>query len=504
MLYYNRCFRLRSVLLEIPTLWTNISLNFHPELRDIFHARTRGLPLHVRTDKFMGPNEHHRHSVGNFLSENIKTISSLLLTWHSGTSASTGWPKLTPFLEKHIGTTSFPQLKHAAFFDKDYDFHQIFGYTITINAPKLESLVLEAMVLNPTTLFPFPHLTNIHIQKVITFADEIIPLLAVCPALEFCWIDAEDMTGNVDEERWEGLLPNITTLHLPALKVLRMDMFVLTDTLKILQLLPHSPNARIRIELTTREFNHIYSEVLLQLLELKIRHFDQLVVRQTWGGRRESNFRLCSVEESSLSLGHHESAGLEIGVPGEFVPTNADVHADPLVPLFSILPTGIATHLSSLHLVNSTTELLNPNDDEDGIATLPTPALLISGFRYLPHLKMLKVAGWMDIDDLLEAFILKGLDSSSESDVDVDVDDVALSDHHLTLCPSLRHFEFQDSYFTPELLIQFLQERHRAGVRVGMLRVTGGLLDERSRSIVRALVLDFVEDPPNDLKNREI
>ncbi|KZS91386.1 hypothetical protein SISNIDRAFT_550956 [Sistotremastrum niveocremeum HHB9708] len=503
--------RLRSVIIETPSIWTTISLDWPTELRDIFHTRAKGLPLNVRTDKYIGLNEHQSQMAGKFLSQNIGTISSLVLNWHADMEleGGTGSPKLSTFLKQHIGTHSFPRLKHAAFFDEGAQKYRVFGHTITINAPVLETLVLETMVLKPTKLSPFPRLTNLEIRNLITFADEIIPLLAVCPALEFCSIETEDPSEDIDDNinlfRWDGRLPRIQILHLPALKVLTIAGFRILGIMTVLRLLQNSPHAEISfpgtrwVEYEESELDGPFSDSLQEVLQPQIRNFDQLVVdqvNQSCSSWRESKFRLCSMEDSSPDIGHLKRGRIDLEFSKNRI-YKEDGEGDPLVPLFSILPDGFATHLSSLHLIDSTPECPKSNKQKRRphrrSATLPSPALLLSGFRYLPNLTILRLSGWKNIDNLLVAFGSKGLESTSGSDGGVP------HDRHLLPCPSLRHFEFQDSQFTPGILIQFLQERQRVGMKVSMLKVTGSLLDERLRSIVRALVLDFVEEPPHDM-----
>ncbi|KZS91384.1 hypothetical protein SISNIDRAFT_487369 [Sistotremastrum niveocremeum HHB9708] len=73
--------RLRSVTLETPTLWTTISLDWPTAIIDLFHSRSKGLPLHLQTDRYIGNDESKAQAAGEFLSTNIAVISNLDITW---------------------------------------------------------------------------------------------------------------------------------------------------------------------------------------------------------------------------------------------------------------------------------------------------------------------------------------------------------------------------------------------------------------------------------------
>ncbi|KZS91401.1 hypothetical protein SISNIDRAFT_487387 [Sistotremastrum niveocremeum HHB9708] len=256
--------RLRSVVIDTPALWTTIALDWRTELIELFHARAKGSKLHVRTDRFVKPTEHERQSAADFLSQNIERISSLVISWDPG-FGSGAVKGIRNLFDEGLGRQPFPVLEHAMLMHEFDDVMSPRGPTIIIHAPLLESLVLVAVIPDPTTLSSFPNLTNIDIQEVTTVADELIPLFAACPALEFCSIETVDLDHEfnyqLDVNRWAGSLPQITSLDLPSLKFLSISVFAWGELVKILQLLNHCPLATINFQTT---YTTDFASVLLR------------------------------------------------------------------------------------------------------------------------------------------------------------------------------------------------------------------------------------------------
>ncbi|KZS91400.1 hypothetical protein SISNIDRAFT_487386 [Sistotremastrum niveocremeum HHB9708] len=365
--------RLRSVLIETPILWTTIGLDWLPEIRDLFHSRAKGFPLHIRTDEYVGPKEHQRQSAGDFICQNIDVISSLVVSWHPAIETDDPVMLLRQLFSERIGNTPFPQLKHASFFHEVDDVVMTFGTTITIHAPQLESLVLDTMVLNPTTLSPFPRLTSIKIREVMTCADEVIPLLAACPALQFCSIDtdADGACEFIDVKRWRNKIPKITTLELPALKALSIEALDWREVNRIFRILQHSPKANMTFQITGEGEDDNIAHVIPRLFKHQITHYNQIFMAHTWC---KSKYGLCSTEGGSIALGFEqfETSGEE---------------RDPFDLLFSALSSGFANNISCLHLHNANLNEFEGDgygDKRSGVALLPMPSIIASGLRSLP------------------------------------------------------------------------------------------------------------------------
>ncbi|KZS91385.1 hypothetical protein SISNIDRAFT_487370 [Sistotremastrum niveocremeum HHB9708] len=337
---------------------------------------------------------------------------------------------------------------------------------MTINAPQLENLHLEAICLNPSSVFPFPRLRNLQLQEVKTNVHIIWPVLAACPLLESCFIDCtapfnRSQSGNAAD------LPKISHLSLPALQTLTINGFEWVDIIpfsNFLQL-PSDSSAKISFEMIPSMDDEQEDDLALvfsRLLQPLILHYTELVLVHAWN---TSKVKLCSAKGYSLELGFEDIL---------YDSTFFDL-PDPLEPSFSFLSEGIAKNLMILDLINTTSEI--PGDTGRPIGTLPSHEMMTSALKGLPNLVTLRATRWANTDSIFLAFKL-----ASETDA------------YQILCPSLRELSLRNSYFIPQMLLEFVQMRKRRGVELEVLTVVGEFLADFDPSLLEDQVTWLIEE----------
>ncbi|KZT33821.1 hypothetical protein SISSUDRAFT_1132302 [Sistotremastrum suecicum HHB10207 ss-3] len=459
--------RLRSVTLETPTLWTTISLDWPTAIIYLFRSRSKGLPLHLQTDRYIGNDEHKAQAAGKFIALNIDVISSLDITWDPPFQVNIKAGSFGAFLSTHIGAQPFPHLRRAKILHEDPDIVSSYALTMKLNAPQLECLHLEAICLNPKSIFQFPRLRTLHIQEVKTNVHIIWPVLAACPLLESCFIDCtaprtRSQFGDAASPPW------ISNLVLPSLKTLTINGFEWVDIITFSNFLrlPSDSTAKLSFEMIPSrnlDEDDDLALVLPRLLNPLILHYTELVLIHAWN---TSKVKLCSVEGSSLELGFEDIL---------YDSTFFDL-PDPLAPSFSFLSEGIAKNLTILDLTNTTSEI--PGDTGRAIGTLPCHEMMASALKGLPNLVIFRATRWANTDSLFLAFKL-----------------ACETDAYQILCPSLRELSLRNSYFIPQMLLEFVQMRKRRGVELEVLTVVGEFLADFDPSLLEDQVTRLIEEP---------
>ncbi|KZT34829.1 hypothetical protein SISSUDRAFT_1035983 [Sistotremastrum suecicum HHB10207 ss-3] len=430
------CSRWRTIMIDTASFWSSIWFDWHPSLVQLFASRSRNHALKLHTARGISHEDSERTNASEVIASNAARITCLKVIWTDCDAGplDSAFADLNEFISQKQ-TASFPRLTDAVFVS--YDCIHIDQDFLDVHAPKLQRLRLGGVQLNAESWSALTQLTDLHLDCRGSLENEdILRVLEKVSHLRSCKIitESEYMEGHIRTPHSPG---RIDMKSLERLTINHLKWPAVRDIVDHLSIPPMA-----RIELVVRWEGEFGVDVLFApLIAPRMLLYDTL-----------------KVTPKTITLTSEDHSGFLNVRVFEWCWSEDEYLSEAVIDFISDSPT-IFPHLVVLILVKFP-------ESPDG----PHDIILRSALAVLPHLCELSVLRSEDADCVFRAF-----------------------ENEKLLCPRLSCLDLQDSFYSLELLLEFVRDRRSRGAMIECLEIDEEIDDHALVSLIRSEVGELVE-----------